>query len=120
MCLENGALQYRFGTTQHLELLYPKIFNTKSNFSYNHYSRYKVDYLRISFINDNYKYSIYRNVDENISDEPELGVTIVKADSSDTTEKNVACAVVVQDKLNSLIEILPCDKEEALGCTTTQ
>ena len=82
-----------------------------SKFFYNHYSRFQTDYLTISFINGEYKYSIFSNYEDN---KEEQGVAVFNAKSKKEYRYN--CIKTKTDNLSDLSSKLQCDKESALGC----
>lgn len=111
------SLVYKFGTKKRVELKFPTKFDDSHEFFYNHYIRSKVDYISISFRAKNYRYSVFRNYDEEISQSPDFGVTIEDV-SHPGKEKTISCAVVDIDRLSEAAESLRCDPESALGCTS--
>ena len=60
---ENGYLQYRFGTNKEVELEFPgDIRDSQKAFQYSRYTRPLVTYLRLSFQENNYTFTVYDNI----------------------------------------------------------
>jgi len=87
-----------------------------TRFKYNNYSRYGVDYYRVSFSNGQYNYRIYRDIDNELTSKMQAGIVIENSSSTDKREIDLPCTERVSDKLNKLSEFLECDQESALGC----
>ncbi len=110
-------LAYRYGKIGKIELDFSPP-RPLERFTYNHYARYRTDYLTINFHNRNFKYSIYQNHQEEQTPETTHGV-IVSKDTEEFNETNISC-MVKTNKIRHLSTLLPCDKNEALGCYTQQ
>ena len=82
-----------------------------SKFLYNHYSRFQTDYLVISFINGEYKYSIFSKYEDN---KEEQGVSVFNVKLKKEYKYNYIKTKT--DNLSDLVSKLQCDKENALGC----
>lgn len=82
-----------------------------SGFLYNHYSRFQVDYLSISFIQSGYKYSVFSNYD---SVNNMRGVSVI--DMKTKKEYVYNCKDYKVDRLYNLEKKLQCDINSALGC----
>ena len=114
------TVYYRFGKRNRVELEYPanKKESALSLFQYNYYHRYMTNYYNISFQNREYKYVIedYRNHDEN---EKTVSYRLsVYSNSDDLVEKaSFSCTSNIISNLHPLVNILSCDKENALGCS---
>ena len=114
----NTSLSYAFGRKQKVELIYPSPTTNGSvaNFKYNNYFRYGVDYYRVSFINGKYKYSIYRDIDEEATPSFQAGVIVEDIRKKNSKEFKIACETNITENLKELSKILACDHESALGC----
>lgn len=112
---KSESLIYKFGTTKRIELAFQSNTGDNSKFLFNHYIRNSVDYLTISFILNNYRYSIFRNYDEEIDKFPDYGVTVEDGLRPDR-ETTISCAAVNVDRLPEAARRLQCDPESALGC----
>ncbi|MEH3021634.1 MAG: hypothetical protein PGN19_02735 [Pseudomonas oryzihabitans] len=83
-------------------------------FSYNHYSRYQTNYIRINFISSDYEYSVYSDYDANLPIKEERGVIVTKRSTGDETK--IKCSTSDIDKLEEMSAILNCNQNSALGC----
>lgn len=112
---ELKALQYRFGRSDNLELIYPaNIFSSIDQFRFNQYFRFGVEYTKISFSNGSFKYGIFKNSDENEAEGTSFGVEITD-ERSPAAEVRIVCRKIFEDKLRDFSN-LSCDEEDALGC----
>lgn len=80
-------------------------------FNYNHYSRFQTDYFYVSFLNHDYKYTIFSN---NEGDDSSQGVTVVNLNKN--KEYTYSCKKTDIDRLSELSGKMECDKNSALGC----
>lgn len=111
---ERGRLTtYRYGKRRRIEMEYSAQRDDKNGFFYNHYFRQHVDYLRIAFVNSEYKYSIFRSYDGNESIFPKYGVAISERGGG---ELQILCNSTVTDNMDKAIENFRCDESDALGC----
>jgi len=112
---ELARLQYRFGKINNLELVYPThTTSVIESFRFNRYSRYGVEYVKVSFSNGPFKYGIFKNFDENDADNNNSGIEVTD-ERNPASEVQLLCRKVFENKLQTLSS-LPCDKEDALGC----
>jgi hypothetical protein len=117
LCGSANELSYKYGKPGQLELVFPS--NTEhsmDHFSYNNFSRYGVDYFRVSFTNEPYQYTIYRDIDNELNPKSQAGIIIKNKSPTDEKEYNLSCSFNASDNLNKLPPLLKCDKENALGC----
>jgi hypothetical protein len=113
-------LYYRFGKRGSIELEYPEVDvkdrDTLSLFYYNHYTRFLANYYTITFHNHGYTYVLQdlRSYEKN---ERQTFSNIVVYDNSEQLNgiTNSCTSNVISD-LQPLTNIIPCDKESALGC----
>jgi hypothetical protein len=114
-------LYYRYGKPDKIELEYPK--GTVSNkdsltlFYYNHYTRWLVDYYTITFRNYGYVYVLQdlRSMEE--KNDPHITQNIaVYVHPKYDEATDIPCASDVISDLYPLVNVIPCDKENALGC----
>ena len=106
----DGALQYRFGRRQAVELAFPA--DTKEgakSFRYAHYFRARTDRYEIRFENQGVEYVLF---DYQESDHREAGVRVT---TDDGKEREVACTGPVKSSLPALQGVVPCDAESALN-----
>lgn len=82
-----------------------------SGFKYNHYSRFQTDYFNVSFINSEYKYTIFSNYEDG---NESRGVIVTSLNSK--KESVYDCKPVGIDRLSDLSAKLTCDKDSSLGC----
>lgn len=112
----NGSIEklaYRYGRVGKIELSFSPEHPLEA-YTYNHYSRYRTDYLSISFNNENYKYSIYQNYDAEQRPETKYGITVIN-NAVELSEVNIPCTASI-NKIKYLSKLLPCEKNNALGC----
>jgi hypothetical protein len=115
-----GYLQYRFGRPDAVELTFPEEKrNSQTQFLYNHYFRFQVDRTEVSFKNGGYRYSIYDYYDaETKPEKMNRGVSIEYEGSEEKSvgSRDFECTGPVISGLRKLKDVIPCDKENALGC----
>lgn len=107
----SGHLQYRFGSSDKVELEFPKERKrSQKKFLYQHYYRYQVDRTEISFVNHGHKYKIFSYYEGDGPGAPiqEEGVRVDNADFN--------CSETVTADFALLEDAVPCYKESALGC----
>lgn len=109
--LKDGIVNYSFEKPGKPVFVF-KSKNEKNNeFLYSHYSRFQTDYFNVSFVNHDYKYSIFSNYeDENETQ----GVTVLNEKTG--KEFTFKCEKTSIDRLSELSSILQCDKKSSLGC----
>ncbi|XTZ36552.1 hypothetical protein ACQYRI_11000 [Salmonella enterica] len=106
-----GALRYTLTKDRKIEFTYESKVNDFSAFKYNHYSRFQADYFNVSFVNANYKYTIFSNYE----DEHETrGVSVTNLNRK--KESVYDCKSAGIDRLSDLSARLACDKDSALSC----
>lgn len=112
---ELASLQYRFGKTNNLELVYPTTTGSSiEHFRFNHYFRSGVEYVKVSFLSGFFKYGLFKNSDENEAENSNSGIEVI--DERDrTSEIQILCRKVFEDTLQTLSS-LSCDEDDALGC----
>lgn len=117
LCGSKKVLSYRYGHAGNLDFVFPDAApHSLTRFKYNNYSRYGVDYYRVSFLNGQYNYHIYRDIDNELTPKMQAGVVVENSSSLDKKEFDFPCTERVSDNLNKLSEFLECDQESALGC----
>lgn len=117
LCGSANELSYKYGRPDNIELIFPSNpEHSTSHFSYNNFSRYGVDYFRVSFINDSYHYTIYRDIDNELNPKLQAGIIVKNNSLTHKKELNLPCSANVSDNLNKIPPLLKCDKENALGC----
>jgi hypothetical protein len=85
--------------------------NLSSEFRYNHFSRYQTDYFNISFVNHDYKYSVFSNYEDG---KEKKGVAVLN--TLNQKEYIYKCNSSEIDRLSELSSRLQCDKDSSLGC----
>ncbi len=83
-------------------------------FSYNLYSRYQTNYIRLNFTNSDYEYSVYSDYDANLPVKEERGVIVTRRSTG--SETRIKCSTSDIDKLEEISTILNCNQNSALGC----
>lgn len=117
LCGSKKVLSYRYGHANNLELVFPDAAPlSMTRFKYNNYFRYGIDYYRVSFLNGQYNYHIYRDIDNELTPKMQAGILVENSSSIDKREIDLPCTERVSDNLNKLSEFLECDQESALGC----
>lgn len=111
---KSGWLRYRFGRPQQLELSYPKTGAGVSSFTYAHYSRYQVDRTTVSFVNGQYRYSLFDDYEGDMSPATHQQGVQVSRRESDNEPATLYCIKPAQSRLQALHGVLPCDKDDAL------
>ncbi|AIN24322.1 MULTISPECIES: hypothetical protein [Enterobacteriaceae] len=106
-----GVLRYTLSKDRKTEFNYESKGSDYSGFKYNHYSRFQTDYFNVSFVNAEYKYTIFSNYEN----ESEIrGVSVTNLNSK--KESVYDCKSVGIDRLSDLSAKIACDKDSALGC----
>lgn len=108
---KQGVLRYTLNNKNKNEFIFKSKRNGFSGFNYNHYSRFQTDYFNVSFINANYKYTIFSNYQD---ERQSRGVSVTNLKSNKASVYN--CKTVAIDRLSDLSELLACDTDSALGC----
>jgi len=103
---ENGYLQYRFGTNKEVELEFPSdIRDSQKAFRYSRYTRPLVTYLRLSFQENNYTFTVYDDYTAETGTEHRCaGVTVVSPDGKQT---DFECETPIISNLMLLEYIVP-------------
>jgi hypothetical protein len=103
---ENGYLQYRFGTNKEVELEFPSnIRDSQMAFQYSRYTRPLVTYLRLSFQENNYTFTVYDDYNAETGTEHRCaGVTVVSPDGKQT---DFECETPIISNLMLLEYIVP-------------
>lgn len=112
---KNGQLRYRFGRPKRLELSYPKTGEGTSSFTYAHYSRYQVDSTTVSFVNGQYRYSLFDDYEGDTSPATHQQGVEVGHRNSDNEPVTLSCTTPAISHLQRLQKILPCDSDDALS-----
>lgn len=113
-----SSLSYKFGKAGKIELNHE--WNSRKSsapaFFKNTYSRYKTEYIEISFTRSDYEYRIFRHYDATSeADETSRGVSVINNKASEN-ETTISCKETEKDDLSTLAKYLQCDKDSALGC----
>lgn len=106
-----GVLRYTLTKDRKVEFNYESKVDDFSGFKYNHYSRFQTDYFSVSFVNAEYKYTIFSNYEY---ENENRGVSVTNLNSKKESIYN--CKSVAIDLLSDLSEKLACDRDSALGC----
>lgn len=117
ICIDdsNDTISYRFGGAGKMEMSYSaKKKDQSTGFFYNHYFRPGIDYLRISFLKNQYKYSVFRNYDAAEANAPSYGVAVSRNGGN---EREIKCSSKIIDHMSIIIKYLRCNKSDALGCS---
>lgn len=107
--VNGNRLSYEFSKGDKTELSYHSLGNGFNGFSHNYYYRYQTEYGKVSFSKGKYKYSIFSHYEGN----EEVSGAIVTISEK---EYNIPCRKTITNKLLDIIPLLPCDKDDALGC----
>lgn len=112
-----GYLVYRFGTSEKVELEFPKSKEgSAAKFLFSEYTRSMLSIRHLRFVNDGTKYSIDYSYDgEDKTTSPikhEISVTPKGSNSAIL----LVCKEAVIDELYKLEEFTPCDPESFSGC----
>lgn len=111
-----STLTYYFGNIDSPELsLAASLENKYEPFRFNHYFRYGVDYFRVSFVREGYRYEIYKDYDMEAAPVERSGI-IVSSVNGAGGEVDIKCRGMVSGDLSPLSSMLKCDKDNALGC----
>lgn len=115
---ELKELSYKFGSYEKTELTFPSkgTINPKSKFTYNNYFRRMTNYFRLYFINENYKYSVFKDYDGEISNTPKAGVIVTNISSAQSKDTVINCKNITEDETQKLLKHLTCNTDSALGC----
>ena len=104
---EEGYLQYRFGTSQKIELTFPKVMkNPTENFWWEEHHPYNGFYRSLSFEIESYVYTIY-SADVSTAP-PSFGVNVFTKVGGNTV-REILCANNPTGDFSSLSEIFPSD-----------
>ncbi|WP_337016744.1 hypothetical protein [Leclercia sp. AS011] len=106
-----GVLRYSLIKASKIKFHYESKGDSFSGFKYNHYSRFQTDYFNVSFINLEYKYTIFSNYEQG---NESRGVIVTSLTSK--KESVYDCKSVEIDRLSDLSAKLTCDKDSSLGC----
>lgn len=110
------GLQYRFARHGRTELEYPRGGYSLKDFKANHYTRYQVDHQQIRFTSGTYSYNVYSRY-EGDGGQGEVNIAgVAVLDSSDRTVADKQCARVTVDQFSEVLDQVPCDPDDALGC----
>ncbi|EPT1733346.1 hypothetical protein ACYUMR_000076 [Providencia stuartii] len=90
---------------------YSSSLSKNSNFKYSYYSRFNTEYYRVTYSSGDANYSLYKNIEGGNNDSG-LQVTHL----TNNKEYQYECIKTQTDKLDKLLNILECDKGNALGC----
>ncbi len=104
------TLQYRVGTSDHIELRYPKNIDKSINhFLYADYMRFQTNRIEVVFEDEKVAYAIFDYYEDN---EHHAGVRVV---TSNGKEKEIICARKITSQLKELKSTLHCDSDNALN-----
>ncbi|EKF9134622.1 hypothetical protein [Vibrio cholerae] len=106
-----GVLSYTLVKDKKNEIVFESKGDGFLGFKYNHYSRFQTDYFNVSFINLEYKYTIFSNYESN---QEKRGIIV--ANINNKKESSYECETVHIDRLSDLSTKLACDTDSALGC----
>lgn len=107
----DGNLRYSINRQGKLMFTFKSEGNSNSAFRYNHFSRYQTDYFNVSFINHDYKYSIFSNYEDG---KEKKGVAVLNIQNQ--KEVIYKCNSSEIDRLSELSSRLQCDTDSSLGC----
>lgn len=111
IAVNKGIVEYTFTSVGKPDFIFKSESKKNIEFIYNHYSRYQADYFDVSFVNHNYKYSIFSNYE---GEDEMQGVTVLN--KSTGKEFTYKCTNTKIDRLRDLSSLLSCDKDSSLGC----
>jgi hypothetical protein len=108
------TLQYRFGTAQRPELVYPGDASAgPASFLYAHHFRYRADRFEVTFSHRSIDYAVF---DYREDGKRRAGVRVTNAEGKET---ELVCSGPVTSRLAELEGVLRCDADNALnggGC----
>ena len=110
------GLQYRFARHGNTELQYPRDGYSLKDFKANHYTRYQVDHQQIRFTSGTYSYNVYSRYEGDGGQAQVNTAGVAVLDSADRTVADKQCARVTVDRLSEVLDQVPCDPDDALGC----
>jgi hypothetical protein len=104
------GVYYRFGRLGGIEMDYPsqKDESSFSKFKYDHYFRYRTDYLSVNFENDGYRYSIYheyRGDDQETGDIYLSGIAVSKMGTNSTVI--IKCSDIKVNNIPAVSKVIP-------------
>jgi hypothetical protein len=106
----DGAVQYRFGRHETVELAYPADAKEGArSLHYAHYFRAQTDRYHVRFENEGVEYVLF---DYQEGERRQAGVHVTGADGK---ERDVVCSGPVRSRLADLQGVLRCDAESALN-----
>ncbi|RRS03368.1 hypothetical protein EIP75_15565 [Aquabacterium soli] len=109
LCGTRETLQYRFGTPQHLELMYPATASTGyTAFRWAHHARFQADRMQVSFNNRGVDYILF---DHTENGQREAGLDVA-------SKQRLRCTGALQSRMAQLKDKLPCDDDSALNLGT--
>ncbi len=105
-----GALQYRYGNSNKVELQYPEApADGKNKLLFAHYNRPKTDRVEVGFNNNSVDYAIF---DYSEDKQRQAGIRVTTADGKVT---EIVCVGRVFSRLGELKSVLRCDVDNALN-----
>lgn len=115
----NNFIFYRYGKPGEIEFSYPSLdIKADKIFSQNHYFRYRTDYFTLTFLNNEYEYTVSRYYsDDGISGDSESIVAGVKVINTESKKEFVnMCKTIEEDSISVLRDFLPCNLYGEFGC----
>jgi hypothetical protein len=113
---KSGFLQYRYGTPEKVELVFPKSMeDSQAQFGYDEYSRPDLSTFVVGFNNANYRYEISETT-EGGDDDGITTRTLLVSSGANRRGLKLTC---LEDKnvvsnISTLDQILKCDKNHAI------
>lgn len=85
--------------------------SAESSMRYNHYARFRTDYLEVAARRHSTEYRVFRHTEDS-----QVSFGLVVRAFEEARERRIDCAGDVFDQLSLLPRVLECDKRNALGC----
>jgi hypothetical protein len=120
LCLnQQNGIQYRFGRKDLLELVYPDTASADNRaFSHGLYNRYRTTYIRVNFINKDYRYTVYYDYrgDEGKDSEEQIDAGVLIHHSQTGIELDRQCKTIETNRLAQIADYTPCSKDGDFAC----
>ncbi|MBP1475132.1 hypothetical protein J7I44_12535 [Frateuria sp. MAH-13] len=110
LCGSLGAMQYRYGKADKVELAFPEdAWQGSQQLGYAHYTRYRTERSEVGFSRSGVDYALF---DDSEDGHRSAGVRVTTAEG---TDHEVACHGPVEGRLDTLGKSLRCDADNALN-----
>jgi hypothetical protein len=118
---KNGFIQYRYGTKEKIELIFPKdLVNSRAQFGYDEYSRPDLSTFVVGFNNGGYRYEISETTEGGSDDGTTTRTLLV---SSEVNKRGAKFTCLdnrsTESNISTLDSVLQCDKKHEIvdgGC----